>query len=423
MGSSAEYGYAVFDTGMGRCGVAWSPRGIIRVQLPEASDAETVARLVEGLPSAGGRVFSALGIPEAAETTPPDDVAAAIDQMTALLDGRLGDLDGIELDMTGVAPFHRLVYQLVRTIPPGETLSYGEVAAKVGSPGGARAVGQALRRNPFPVVVPCHRVLAAGGKLGGFSAPGGLATKVQMLAREAVATLAGGATSGAGTTADAPPGPSLGFDPAQAQRRLRRADPVMARLIKEVGPLSLQLSGAPTTFAALSRSIVYQQLHGRAAAAIYARLCALFPQSGQGLTAEDVVAASEEDLRGAGLSRAKMLSLRDLAARSIAGEIPTLAEAQAMDDEEIIEELSQVRGIGRWSAEMFLIFTLGRPDVLPVGDFGVRKGFAGRYRDGVMPTPKELLVFGERWKPYRSVASWYLWRAAEADKPGRPAGD
>ncbi|HEX3426419.1 MAG TPA: DNA-3-methyladenine glycosylase, partial [Acidimicrobiales bacterium] len=248
--------------------------------------------------------------------------------------------------------------------------------------------------------------------------------------REALPSVAGDAAAGlgglggvggtarlAGATAAAPSGASLGFDPAQALRRLRRADPVMARLIKEVGPLGLQLSGAPTTFAALSRSIVYQQLHGRAAAAIYARLGALFPQSGSALAVEDVMAASDEELRGAGLSRAKMLALRDLAERSIAGEVPTLAETETMEDEEIIEELSHVRGIGRWSAEMFLIFTLGRPDVLPVGDFGVRKGFAARYQHGVMPTPKELSAFGERWKPYRSVASWYLWRAAEADKP------
>src|SRR5262249_4350627 len=160
----------------------------------------------------------------------------------------------------------------------------------------------------------------------------------------------------------------------------------MAALIGVAGPFDLRLSDAPTTFAALSRSIVYQQLHGRAAAAIYSRLVALFPSSGGILVPADVLAAGDEALRGAGLSQAKLRSLRDLAERAVAGQVPTLAEARSMEDEAIVSALTGVRGIGRWSAEMFLIFTLGRPDVLPTSDFGVRKGFAVRYRDGAMPT-------------------------------------
>jgi methylated-DNA-[protein]-cysteine S-methyltransferase len=326
-------------------------------------------------------------------------------------------LSTIELDLSAVPPFHRRVYQLARAIPPGQTLSYGEVAARLGSPGGARAVGQALRRNPFAVVVPCHRVVAAGGRLGGFSAPGGMATKTELLAREA--SPGGDEPRGPESpTAD----PALGFDPAVAGEHLRGADPVLGVLMDEVGPPQLRLTGAPTTFAALARSIVYQQLHGRAAAAIYGRLCALFPDSGAVLTPGDVNGATDEMLLGAGLSRAKMRSLRDLALRTTEGAVPTLDEAAAMDDEAIVEELSQVRGIGRWSAEMFLIFTLGRPDVLPTGDYGVRKGFAVTYRNGVMPTPKELLAFGERWRPYRSLASWYLWRALELAPDVTPVG-
>jgi 3-methyladenine DNA glycosylase/8-oxoguanine DNA glycosylase len=207
----------------------------------------------------------------------------------------------------------------------------------------------------------------------------------------------------------------VAFDSQLAVKHLRAADPILGRLIDEVGPPDLQLTGAPTTFAALARAIVFQQLHGRAAGAIYARLCALFG-SGATLTAGDIVAATDEELLGAGLSRAKVLAIRDLARHAVDDAIPTLAEARAMEDEAIIEELSQVRGIGRWTSEMFLIFTLGRPDVLPVGDFAVRKGFAGRYRDGDMPSPKQLLEYGERWRPYRSVASWYLWRALELGK-------
>ncbi len=164
-------GFTLFDTNAGRCGVAWGPRGLVALQLPEADDGETVAKLCESAP-------------DAQPLTPPASVQAALDQIVALLAGAAGDLTSVELDMTAVPPFHRRVYQLIRTIPPGETMSYGEVATLLGSPGAARAVGQAMRRNPFALVVPCHRVLAAGG-LGGFSARGGLATKVRLLALEA----------------------------------------------------------------------------------------------------------------------------------------------------------------------------------------------------------------------------------------------
>ncbi|HYP53136.1 MAG TPA: hypothetical protein VEQ42_06325, partial [Pyrinomonadaceae bacterium] len=157
-------------------------------------------------------------------------------------------------------------------------------------------------------------------------------------------------------------------------------------------------------------NIVYQQLHGTAAAAIHGRVLALF---GGRLRPEDVLGARDEVLRGAGLSGAKLAALRDLAAKTADGTVPTLARLRRMPDEEIIGRLTQVRGLGRWTAEMLLIFSLGRPDVLPVGDFAVRKGFALAWGLKESPKPKELTEYGERWRPYRSVASWYLWRAVE----------
>jgi methylated-DNA-[protein]-cysteine S-methyltransferase len=165
------HGFALFDTAIGRCGVAWSDRGIAGVRLPEADDEQTRARMLQRYPTAG-------------ETIPPLEVRQLIDRITALLDGEQCDLSIIPLDMDGVPPFHRRVYEVARQIPPGATLSYGEIAARLGAPRAARAVGQALGQNPFPIVVPCHRVLAAGGKPGGFSAHGGLATKLRMLAIE-----------------------------------------------------------------------------------------------------------------------------------------------------------------------------------------------------------------------------------------------
>ena len=165
------YGFTLFDTAIGRCGVAWSDRGVVGVQLPEAGELETRERMLRRFPAA-------------AEVPPPPKVRLAIDRIVALLQGEPSDLSAIALDMEGVAPFHRRVYEVARTIPPGKTLAYGEVAARAGSAGGARAVGQALGHNPFPIVVPCHRVLAANGKIGGFSAHGGTATKRRMLAIE-----------------------------------------------------------------------------------------------------------------------------------------------------------------------------------------------------------------------------------------------
>jgi 3-methyladenine DNA glycosylase/8-oxoguanine DNA glycosylase len=204
----------------------------------------------------------------------------------------------------------------------------------------------------------------------------------------------------------------LCFDPGVAVEHLRMRDAALARIIDTLGPLRMQLHRTSSTFGALAEAIVYQQLTGKAAAKIFARLCALFPPCGGCPTAEQVLGASEEELRGVGLSRSKLLSLRDLAAKAVSGEVPTLREIRGMEDEAIIERLVRVRGIGRWTAEMLLIFHLGRPDVLPVDDYGVRKGFALAY-ERALPTPKELADYGTRWKPYRTVASWYLWRVVE----------
>jgi methylated-DNA-[protein]-cysteine S-methyltransferase len=163
--------FTLFDTMIGRCAVAWGERGVVGVQLPEARELATRARVLARFP-------------DAREAPPPPDVQRALDGIVALLRGEASDLSAVALDMDCVPPFHRRVYEVARTIPPGMTLSYGAIAARLGAPGSARAVGQALGRNPFAIVVPCHRVLAAGGKLGGFSANGGITTKLRMLSIE-----------------------------------------------------------------------------------------------------------------------------------------------------------------------------------------------------------------------------------------------
>jgi methylated-DNA-[protein]-cysteine S-methyltransferase len=165
------HGYALFDTTLGRCAVAWTERGIAAVELPGSDDAATLRRIARALPQAG-------------ETTPPAHVQTAIDAITALFAGEPDDLTAIELDLDDVPEFHRRVYAAARAIPPGETRSYGDLARALGEPGAAQAVGRALGANPVPIVVPCHRVLAANGALHGFSAPGGIDTKRRMLALE-----------------------------------------------------------------------------------------------------------------------------------------------------------------------------------------------------------------------------------------------
>jgi O-6-methylguanine DNA methyltransferase len=392
-------GYALFETAVGRCAVAWGADGIVAVQLPESREEATRVRLTRRFP-------------DAIESAPPPEVGRAIADIVALLAGESRDLSGVRLDMQAVPAFHRRVYEVAREIAAGKTQTYGEIASRLGGVGLSRAVGQALGRNPFPIVVPCHRVLAAGGKVGGFSAAGGITTKLRLLAIEG---RHGNGTSGSLFDGDG----GLGFDADAATAHLRQRDAKMARLMDRVGPFRLQLKHTSSLFLALAEAIVYQQLTGKAAATIFARVRALFPRAHEGFTPEQILRVSDERLRGAGLSQGKLLALRDLARRAAAGEIPSLAAAAAMPDDELVERLTHVRGIGRWTVEMILIFRLGRADILPVDDYGVRKGFAVAYRKADLPKPLELAKFGKRWAPYRTVASWYLWRALELD-PARP---
>lgn len=206
-------------------------------------------------------------------------------------------------------------------------------------------------------------------------------------------------------------GDGLVYDAGAAVKHLAKADPVLGRLMKRAGPFALQTRSMHNPFEALARNIVFQQLHGSAAEAIHRRVIELF--GGGRLRPRDVLGAADEELRGAGLSGAKTAALKDLAAKTLDGTVPTLARLKRMDDEEIVERLTQVRGIGRWTVEMLLMFRLGRPDVLPVGDFAVRKGFMVAYGLDEMPKPKALELHAEAWRPYRSVASWYMWRALE----------
>lgn len=218
------------------------------------------------------------------------------------------------------------------------------------------------------------------------------------------------------------------YDSAAAIRQLTAADPKLGELIRRAGPYTLRLKSAHSPFEALLEAIVYQQLNGRAAAAILGRVLAL--SGGLHPSPQALLDSPDEPLRGAGLSRNKLLAVRDLAAKTLDGTVPTLERIRRMPDEEIIARLTEVRGIGQWTVEMLLMFRLGRVDVLPVTDYGVRKGFhltfqrrnafTGERFGGTkpvtaddLPKPEVMLRRGESWRPWRSIASWYLWRACD----------
>ncbi len=202
------------------------------------------------------------------------------------------------------------------------------------------------------------------------------------------------------------------FDARAAVRTLSDSDPQLGALIARVGEFSLTPQPTTSTFEALARSIVFQQLSGKAASTIYGRLIAAHPRGR--LSPAGLLALSEGDIRGAGISGPKMRSLRDLAERCQRREVPSFEALRAMDEEAIIESLTRVRGIGRWSVEMLLMFRLARPDVLPVTDLGIRKGFMKTFGMKSLPSERTLRRRGERWRPFRTVASWYLWRSLEA---------
>jgi methylated-DNA-[protein]-cysteine S-methyltransferase len=382
--------FTLFDTAIGTCAVAWNPVGIVRFQLPEAEPAATRARVAAN----------------AAEGKPPAWVEDVIDRVRRHLAGEVQDLSNVKVDLREVPAFHAKVYEALRAVPAGKTVTYAELARAAGSPGAVRAVGQSMAKNPIPVVIPCHRVLGASDKPGGFSAYGGVETKAKLLAKEGRAILpeplfAGGA-------------PELPYDRAEAIAHLSAADPALGALIARVGPFTMRLKQTEGAFLALAESIVYQQLHGKAAATILGRVRSLF--GGGAFTPQHVLGASDDALRACGLSRAKLAALRDLADKSEKGVVPPLPALEKLTDDEIVDALTSVRGIGRWTVEMLLIFRMGRPDVLPVTDYGVRQGFQLTFKTRGLPDPAKMFKRAEKWRPYRSVASWYMWRAVEVSR-------
>ena len=198
-------------------------------------------------------------------------------------------------------------------------------------------------------------------------------------------------------------------------RHLAAADPVMRRIIRQHGACELKPETRRSPFQSLVQAIAHQQLNGTAANTILTRFKKLFPGR-RFPRAADLAGVTDAQIRACGFSFAKIRAIRDLAEKTLSGVVPATRQFAKLTDEEIILRLTAVRGIGRWTVEMLLIFQLGREDILPVDDFGVRSGFGHAYRKGKMPKPRELLAHGEKWRPHRTTAAWYLWRAADGAK-------
>src|SRR5580704_3564842 len=205
---------------------------------------------------------------------------------------------------------------------------------------------------------------------------------------------------------------TLPFDHIKAHAHLSGLDKRLAKLIEKTGSFHFKLDTCDSVYESLLEAITHQSISGKAAATIFGRIKMLGTE-GRCPTPQQILAATDLTLREAGLSYAKAASMKDLAQKTIEGIVPTIEEAHALSDEELVTRLISVKGIGAWTVEMFLMFRLGRPDVLPIHDYGVQKGFALTYGKKFMPKPRELAAFGERWRPYRTVASWYMWRAIE----------
>ena len=387
-------GAIVLQTPIGELGLVFSERGLRRLQLP--IDPKKAGGM-RGLLTREGHAL------DANENRIASSWSA---RLLAHLGGEDVEFDDLPIDYEGVTPFRREVYRAARAIPRGETITYAELAKRIGTKS-SRAVGVALGKNPIAIVVPCHRIVGAAD-CGGFSAHGGTSTKATLLAIE---------------------GGALG-DPEHrlARRHLAKIDPELTKIVRRL-PCTLPVKPKGALFRTLVRAIAGQQLSTKAAATIFGRL----EQAVAGATgvsswvapaqddpnwpwkqgvASRILAMTGDELRALGLSHAKARALHDLA-QKVDDRTLDLDRLMRAPDDVVVSELVKVRGIGRWTVEMLLIFDFGRPDVLPVDDLGIRKGFQKLFRLRALPEAEAITRRAERWRPWRSIGSWYLWRALD----------
>ena len=369
----SDSGWTTFTTPAGLMAMSWTPRG--------------VNRLVMGL-KAAPKEFGA-DLPQIARPRGP--VAEIVKRSKGLLAGRKDDLHDVPVDFGEMGGFPVQVLEELRRVAPGQVVTYGELAARAGKPGAARAVGRIMGSNPVPLIVPCHRCLGADGSLTGFSSDGDLDLKAHLLHLE---------------------GYVLNKEHAAGMAHLSRRDPVMRRLIKVCPPFRPLPDKPQTPYDNLVSAIIHQQLAVKAGRTIAGRVRNLTPGAHHP-TPQEMLSFSDGELRAVGLSGQKTSYVKDLAARVGDGRLK-LGGLRRLSDAEAIAKLTEVRGIGVWSAQMHLMFHLGRLDVLPVGDLGLQIACSKAYGlEEKYATAAQMEELGERWRPYRSIASWYLWRSLD----------
>jgi methylated-DNA-[protein]-cysteine S-methyltransferase len=384
--------YCIFTVQKSHAAVFWNQQSeICRLLLPETSLNSLKSRIPQN----------------ASPQAPNKTIASVIKAVQNYFSEQPVKFTHIKTDLSTCSEFTRKVLCALSKVGYGKTISYKQLAQAAGCPGGARAIGRALGKNPLPLIIPCHRVIRADGNPGGFSAAGGVKQKLAMLKLENIEIddLAKTKANACATLTNQRI--TKGTD------HIIETDPEFGKWIKQLAKIELKIDNLTSPFQALLEAIVYQQLTGKAAATIYKRLLSLF--GGQtNIAPLDLLRAEDAELRAAGLSGPKIAAIRDLAEKCLAGDLPDLAKLKHMPNDEIIDCLVKIRGIGRWTAEMLLIFRLGRADVLAIDDYGLKKGLTILRNKKELVSAKELKEQGKTWKPYRTIASWYLWRIAES---------
>jgi DNA-3-methyladenine glycosylase II len=384
--TNSQSNWLIFPTALGHCGVSWRAQGVTAFMLPEA----TPARIQKELQTITGVKKPA--------TTLPAWIRALVQQVKLHLKGKPQDFSAVPVVIDHATDFMQAVYKEAQRIPSGSVVSYAQLAERLGKPGAVRAVGTALGKNAIPLIIPCHRIITTSGKIGGFSANGGIAAKEVLLACEGVSLEK----------------PRLIITAAQWRTGVQylQSDKQLAKIIKQVGPFPFKPKQNAEPLQVFISAIVSQQLSTKVAATILKRVNALIDKK-EKPCAKKILATDDEALRGAGLSYQKVSYLKDLAQHCVDGKFPTLEQVREMSDEQIIKRFTQIKGVGRWTVEMYLIFDLGRADVFPGDDYGIRKAIAKLHNLPELPPAKQMAQYAEQWKPYRSVASLYLWRSLD----------
>jgi methylated-DNA-[protein]-cysteine S-methyltransferase len=377
--------FTLLETALGPLGLEWRDTGFTRLTFSKSADKLRAE-------------YTGRGVSESRK--PPHFVREATRRLQAHLQGEAQDFPDIPLELASASASFRDVVAALRSTRAGETVDADAFAASVALEGGSARLKRLLARNPLPILVPGHRILGADGLLGVWG--GGEAMHERLLRLESMGHRPLHGRDGAPTAARV----------EEALAHLRARDAKLGALIDRVGPYQLELRQSHSPYEALARSIVGQQISGRAAQAILGHLASEFGTAGVP-PPEAIRVAKDAKLRAAGLSAGKARAFRDLAAHALAGRVPSWSVLRRWPDERILSTLTEIHGIGQWTVEMVLMFRLGRPDVLPLGDLGIRKGYGRAFSRGRMPSLRELQRRGWRWRPFRSVASWYLWRALE----------